>query len=211
MHSSDREARLRKAVLWLKKKDTTTQKIIQTVGPCTHKMMGTPYYVLIRSVISQQLSVKAARTMENRVKEYYGNGKQFPKPDILVKLSKPQLRKAGLSFAKIDTVKLISKAYLDGSISDRKLSKLDDQEVLELLCGIKGVGPWTAEMVLMFSLDRWDHFSYNDLILRKSIENNYGIPMNSKKEILEFTSRYSPYRTIFSWYLWRASVGVENL
>ncbi|TGK08352.1 DNA-3-methyladenine glycosylase 2 family protein [Leptospira selangorensis] len=211
MPNSDREARLRKAVLWLKKKDPTTQKIIQTVGPCTHKMMGNPYYVLIRSVISQQLSVKAARTMENRVKEYYGNGKQFPKPDILVKLSEPQLRKAGLSFAKIDTVKLISKAYLDGSISDRKLSKLDDQEVLDLLCSIKGIGPWTAEMVLMFSLDRWDHFSYNDLILRKSIENNYGIPMNSKKEILEFTSGYSPYRTIFSWYLWRASVGVENL
>ncbi|TGL63337.1 DNA-3-methyladenine glycosylase family protein [Leptospira sarikeiensis] len=211
MPSTDREARLRKAVLWLKKKDPTTKKIIQTIGPCTHKMMGKPYYVLIRSVISQQLSVKAARTMEDRVKEYYGNGKQFPKPEVFLKLSKAQLRKAGLSFAKIQTVKLISKAYLDGTISDRKLSKLDDIQVLELLCSIKGVGPWTAEMVLMSSLDRWDHFSYNDLILRKSIQNNYGISMNSKKEILEFTSGFSPYRTIFSWYLWRAWEGIQNL
>lgn len=201
----DREERLRKAVLWLKKKDPVTKQIVQSVGPCTHKPIGTPYYTLMRSVIAQQLSVKAAATMESRVIEYYGNRNRLPEPEVFLRLSEAQLRKAGLSFAKIGTVKRIAQAYEEGSISDKKLKKLEDKEVLDLLCAIKGVGPWTAEMVLMFSLDRWDHFSLNDLILRKSIETYYGIPRDSKKEILEFASGFSPYRTIFSWYLWRAS------
>ncbi|PJZ66593.1 DNA-3-methyladenine glycosylase 2 family protein [Leptospira wolffii] len=200
----DREERLRKAVLWLKKKDPITKRIVQSVGPCTHKPVGTPYYTLVRSVISQQLSVKAASTMESRVIEYYGNRNRLPEPSVFLKLSKVQMRKAGLSFAKIDTIKRIAHAYEEGHLSDKKLKKLEDKEVLELLCGIKGIGPWTAEMVLMFSLDRWDHFSLNDLILRKSIETHYGISKDSKKEILEFASGFSPYRTIFSWYLWRA-------
>ncbi len=199
----DREARLRKAVLWLKKKDPKIKRIIEVVGPCTLKMMGSPYRVLIRAVIGQQLSVKAAETMENRVIEYYGNGKRFPEPEIFLGLSETKLRKAGLSFAKIRTVKGIAKAYQDGTLSDRKLKNLGDQEVLDLLCSFKGVGPWTAEMVLMFSLDRWDHFSLNDLILRKAIQRIYGIDQDSKKEILEFTAGFSPYRTIFCWYLWR--------
>ncbi|TGK07447.1 DNA-3-methyladenine glycosylase 2 family protein [Leptospira semungkisensis] len=199
----DRDARLRKAVLWLKKKDPKLKQIIEKVGPCTLEMMGKPYPVLLRAVISQQLSGKAAATMEARVKEYYGNGKKFPDPKILSALSVPKLRKAGLSVAKSETLKRIANAYLDGTISDHKLSKLNDQEVLDLLCSLKGVGPWTAEMVLMFSLDRWDHFSLNDLILRKAIQRNYGIHENSKKEILEFTAEFSPYRTILSWYLWR--------
>ncbi|PKA17355.1 DNA-3-methyladenine glycosylase family protein [Leptospira haakeii] len=199
----DREARLRKAVLWLKKKDPKLKHIIENVGPCTLEMMGKPYAVLLRAVISQQLSGKAAATMEARVKEYYGNGKKFPDPKILAGLSVAKLRKAGLSVAKSETIKRIAEAYLDGTISDRKLVKLNDQEVLELLCSLKGVGPWTAEMVLMFSLDRWDHFSLNDLILRKAIQRNFGIDENSKKEILKFTAGFSPYRTILSWYLWR--------
>ncbi|TGK01373.1 DNA-3-methyladenine glycosylase 2 family protein [Leptospira langatensis] len=199
----DRDARLRKAVLWLKKKDPKLKRIIERVGPCTLTMMGRPYPVLLRAVISQQLSNKAAATMMDRVKEYYGNGKNFPDAKTLAGLSVVKLRKAGLSVAKSETLRRIANAYLDGSISDRKLSKLQDQEVLDLLCGIKGIGPWTAEMVLMFSLDRWDHFSLNDLILRKGIQRNYGIDENSKKEILEFTAGFSPYRTIVCWYLWR--------
>ncbi|EQA35117.1 base excision DNA repair protein, HhH-GPD family [Leptospira inadai serovar Lyme str. 10] len=206
----DREVRLRKAESWLRRKDPVMRKLITGIGPCTLKMVGSPYHVLIKSVISQQLSVKAAATMENRVIERFGSRKRFPEPNRLLGLSAEELRSAGLSFAKVATVRRIATAYDSGEITDRKLRKLEDEKVLEFLCSIKGVGPWTAEMVLMFALDRWDHFSLNDLILRKSIERHFGIHRNSKKEILALAGRFSPYRTIFSWYLWRDADGGEG-
>ncbi len=112
------------------------------------------------------------------------------------------MRKIGDSQAKTETIKRIAEAYLKRSITDSKLHKLEDSDVLKLLCSIKGVGPWTAVMVLNFALDRWDHFSINDLILRKSVEKHYGISKDNKKEIQHFLNTYSPYSTILSWYLW---------
>lgn len=176
-----REVRLKKASNWLRKKDPITKKLVDSIGPCKLKTIGTPYQVLIKSVLGQQLSVKVALTFERRLISLAGS-KKIPSPEQILKIPNDEMRKIGVSQAKTETIKRIAEAYLKRSITDSKLRKLEDSDVLKLLCSIKGVGPWTAEMVLIFALDRWDHFSINDLILRKSVEKHYGISKDNKKE-----------------------------
>ncbi|AAN47480.1 DNA-3-methyladenine glycosylase family protein [Leptospira interrogans] len=205
----NREVRLKKASSWLRKKDPITKKLIDSIGLCKLKTIGTPYQVLIKSVLGQQLSVKVALTFERRLISLVGS-KKIPSPEQILKIPNDEMRKIGVSQAKTETIKRIAEAYLKRSITDSKLHKLEDSDVLKLLCSIKGVGPWTAEMVLIFALDRWDHFSINDLILRKSVEKHYGISKDNKKEIQLFLNTYSPYRTILSWYLWADIDGGEG-
>ncbi|WP_425460707.1 DNA-3-methyladenine glycosylase family protein [Leptospira gomenensis] len=200
---------MKKATSWLRKKDPITRKLIDSVGPCGLKTIGAPYQVLIKSVLGQQLSVKVALTFERRLIALAGT-KKIPSPDQIVKIPNSELRKIGVSQAKTETVKRVAEAYQVGLLSDSKLRKSDDLAVMELLCSLKGVGPWTAEMVLIFALDRWDHFSINDLILRKAVEKHYGILKDDKKEIQEFLKSFSPYRTVLSWYLWADVDGGEG-
>ncbi|RHX85254.1 DNA-3-methyladenine glycosylase family protein [Leptospira stimsonii] len=205
----DRDFRLKKAILWLRKKDSVTKTLIDSVGPCNLKTIGSPYQVLIKSVLGQQLSTKVALTFERRLIAL-AETKKIPSPERVLRIPNEDLRKIGVSQAKTETIKRVAEAYQSRIISDSKLHKLEDKNVLELLCSLKGVGPWTAEMVLIFALDRWDHFSINDLILRKSVEKHYGISKDNKKEIQEFLKSFSPYRTILSWYLWADVDGGEG-
>lgn len=205
----DRDFRLKKAILWLRKKDSVTKTLIDSVGPCNLKTIGSPYQVLIKSVLGQQLSTKVALTFERRLIAL-AETKKIPSPERVLRIPNEDLRKIGVSQAKTETIKRVAEAYQSRIISDSKLHKLEDTNVLELLCSLKGVGPWTAEMVLIFALDRWDHFSINDLILRKSVEKHYGISKDNKKEIQEFLKSFSPYRTILSWYLWADVDGGEG-
>lgn len=207
--NDDREVRLKKATDWLRKKDSITKKLIDGVGPCKLQTIGSPYQVLIKSVLGQQLSTKVALTFERRLIALAG-GRKIPSPEQILEIPNSKMRGIGVSQAKTETIKRIAEAYSDRAITDSKLRKLEDLNVLELLCSLKGVGPWTAEMVLIFALDRWDHFSINDLILRKSVEKHYGISKDDKKEILHFLKNYSPYRTILSWYLWADVDGGEG-
>ncbi|EMF81923.1 base excision DNA repair protein, HhH-GPD family [Leptospira weilii serovar Topaz str. LT2116] len=205
----DRNIRLRKASDWLRKKDPITKKLIDSIGPCKLQTIGSPYQVLIKSVLGQQLSVKVALTFERRLISLAGS-KKIPSPDQILTIPNGKLKEIGVSQAKTETIKRIAEAYLNRVISDSKLRKSEDSDVLNLLCSLKGVGPWTAEMVLIFALDRWDHFSINDLILRKSVEKHYGISKDNKKEIQNFLMSYSPFRTILSWYLWADIDGGEG-
>ncbi|MDI7225349.1 DNA-3-methyladenine glycosylase family protein [Leptospira santarosai] len=207
--AEDRDIRLRKASDWLRKKDPITQKLIDSVGPCKLRTIGTPYQVLIKSVLGQQLSVKVALTFERRLISLAGSRK-IPPPNRILTIPNGKLKEIGVSRAKTETIKRIAEAYSIRNITDSKLRKLEDSDVLNLLCSFKGVGPWTAEMVLIFALDRWDHFSINDLILRKSVEKHYGISKDNKKEIQRFLTGYSPFRTILSWYLWADVDGGEG-
>ncbi|RHX95248.1 DNA-3-methyladenine glycosylase 2 family protein [Leptospira yasudae] len=207
--SEDRKVRLQKATDWLRKQDSVTKKLIDGVGPCQLRTIGTPYQVLIKSVLGQQLSTKVALTFERRLIALAG-GRKLPAPERILEIPNTALRKIGVSQAKTETIKRVAESYSSKEITDTKLRKLDDSNVLDLLCSLKGVGPWTAEMVLIFALDRWDHFSINDLILRKSVEKHYGISKDNKKEIIHFLKKYSPYRTILSWYLWADVDGGEG-
>ncbi|WP_061248255.1 DNA-3-methyladenine glycosylase family protein [Leptospira alstonii] len=205
----DRDVRLKKASDWLRKKDPVTKRLIDHVGPCKLRTIGTPYQVLIKSVLGQQLSVKVALTFERRLIAL-AESKKIPSPEQILRIPTSDMRKIGVSQAKTETIQRIAEAYSKRNITDSKLRKLEDSDVLNLLCSLKGVGPWTAEMVLIFALDRWDHFSINDLILRKSVEKHYGISKDNKKEIQHFLKSYSPFRTILSWYLWADLDGGEG-
>ncbi|TGK10783.1 DNA-3-methyladenine glycosylase family protein [Leptospira kmetyi] len=205
----ERDILLKKATDWLRKKDPITKRLIDGVGPCKLQTIGSPYQVLIKSVLGQQLSTKVALTFERRLIALAG-GRKIPSPKQILEIPNSKMREIGVSQAKTETIKRVAEAYNDRAITDSKLRKLEDLNVLELLCSLKGVGPWTAEMVLIFALDRWDHFSINDLILRKSVEKHYGISKDNKKEIIQFLKNYSPYRTILSWYLWADVDGGEG-
>ncbi|XDD50639.1 DNA-3-methyladenine glycosylase [Leptospira sp. WS92.C1] len=207
--SEDRTARLKKASDWLRKKDPITKALIDGVGPCRLETIGTPYQVLIKSVLGQQLSVKVALTFEKRLIAL-AQSKKIPSADQILAIPNSKLRKIGISQAKTETIKRIAEAYKNRDISDSKLYRLEDADILNLLCSLKGIGPWTAEMVLIFALDRWDHFSINDLILRKSVEKHYGISKDNKKGIEIFLKQFSPFRTILSWYLWADVDGGEG-
>ncbi len=160
------------------------------------------YFIdLIESIIGQQLSGKAADTIFGRFK------KLFPKekitPDYLLKIPDQKIRDAGLSFSKIKYIKGIAMAVKEKEVDLTKLEKLSDEEVIKELVKLKGVGEWTAEMFLMFSLLRADIFSAGDLGLQNAIIKIYGLKNKpTKQELLEISKKWSPHRTTASRYLW---------
>lgn len=162
------------------------------------------YFIdLVESIVGQQLSGKAADTIFGRFK------KLFPKEQItakeLIKIPDQKIREAGLSFSKINYVKGIAQAVIDKQLHLDKLESMSDQEVIETLTKLKGVGEWTAEMFLMFSLLRTDIFSAGDLGLQNAIIKLYGLKEKpSKQELLKISAKWSPHRTLASRYLWQS-------
>lgn len=156
---------------------------------------------LIESVISQQLSVKASDTIFGRFKALFKT-KTFPKPQEVLTMEDETLRSAGISYGKISYIKAIAKAFEGKQLDHNKLAQLSDEEVIVELTKIKGIGRWTAEMTLIFTLNRPDIFSLGDLGLRNAITKLYGI--TDKKEMLALSERWKPHRSTASWYLWRS-------
>ncbi len=156
---------------------------------------------LVRTVISQQLGTAAARSIFVRVKETCG--KRLT-PESVLKVRSAALRKAGLSGAKIQTLKAISSAVQNKKLDLLALKKVPETEVSHMLMGIWGLGPWSAEMFLMFALGRSDVFSAGDLGLVRAIEAIYGLPKGaSRASLLAIAEKWSPYRTYASLLLWR--------
>lgn len=156
---------------------------------------------LAGSIVSQQLSTKAADTIWERLKVACGGAVT---PEGIRKLRAPTLRKAGLSAAKIKTLKELSVAILTGKLDLPSLKHVPEEEAVAELSTIWGIGRWTAEMFLMFALEREDVFSPGDLGLIRSMEKLYGIPQNSKPQVYEAIAvAWSPHRTFASLILWR--------
>lgn len=162
------------------------------------------YFVdLVDSIISQQLSGKAAATIFGRFKKLFKNG--HITPSELVKLEDQTIRDAGISFSKIKYIKGVAKEIVDGKLDLNKLEKLNDGEVIEELVKLKGVGIWTAEMFLMFTLLREDIFSAGDLGLQNAIIRLYKLKNKpSREELIKLSSKWSPYRTTASRILWKS-------
>jgi DNA-3-methyladenine glycosylase II len=156
---------------------------------------------LIKSIISQQLSVKAADTIYNRFIELFG-GKSFPKARQIVDMEDEKIRAAGLSFSKIKYVKSVANAFISDLIDIEKIRKQSDEEVIAELIQIKGVGRWTAEMILIFALQRPDVFSIGDLGIRNAITKLYGI--TDQDEMIHLAEKWKPNRSTACWYLWRS-------
>lgn len=157
---------------------------------------------LCESIASQQLSVKASDTIFKRFKALFPNSEVTPKP--ILQFTIEEMRAVGLSNAKANYIKDLAQRVVDGLVELEKFDGFSNQQVIDELVAVKGIGPWTAEMYLMFTLARPDVFSLGDLGLRNAIKKLYGIETNSKAEILRLSEKWKPYRTYACRILWRS-------
>jgi DNA-3-methyladenine glycosylase II len=164
-----------------------------------------PYEALLESIAYQSISGKAAATIFGRVKALGSNGRA-PSPQEMLKLRKPALRKAGLSGAKVLAMKDLAQKTIDGIVPTlEEAQRLSDEELVERLVSVRGIGAWTVEMFLIFNLGRPDVLPIHDLGVKKGWSVTYGKKhMPKPKELLAFGEQWRPYRTVASWYMWRA-------
>jgi len=167
--------------------------------------LDSPYEVLLKAITYQSISGKAAATIFGRVKALSDNDRA-PSPEQMLNLRKPALRKAGLSGAKILAMKDLAKKTIEGVVPTlEQAQSLSDEELVERLVSVRGIGAWTVEMFLIFRLGRPDVLPIHDLGVRKGWAITYGKKhMPTPKELLKFGERWRPYRTVASWYMWRA-------
>lgn len=197
---------------FLARRDPVMKKLIATYKPCT--LIGAqrdPFHVLCTSIISQQLSVKAADTIQKRVMIQVG-AKKYLKPPHVIASEHDALRACGLSHAKARWLRTLSEQVHEGTFSFAKLKRMDDAAAIEALDALPGIGRWTAEMYLIFAMHRLDIFAMGDVGLRRSINKLYnkGKPLDDD-ETLAITDRWAPYRSVASWYLWRVIDGdIQN-
>lgn len=194
------------AIKHLCRTDKSLARLIKKVGPCTMKLRRrTPFIALVSAVTYQQLNGTAARTILKRVLALYP-GKRFPSPEDILATPDEQLRAAGLSRAKTAAIKDIAAKTVAGIVPGaRAIAKLSNEEIIERLTIVRGVGPWTVEMFLMFTLGRLDVLPATDYGVRKGFAVTFGLKdLPTPKELLAYGERWRPHRTTASWYLWRA-------
>ena len=191
----------------LSRADRKLARVIGRVGCFPTKKLKSqpPFASLLQAIVYQQLAGKAAATIFGRVKALGASG--FPTPEEILSLDKTRLRGAGLSRQKIAAVKDLAAKTLDGTVPPlAKLRRMSDEEILERLTQVHGIGEWSVQMFLMFRLGRPDVLPIHDLGIRKGFQIVYGHEDVPKPlVILEYGERWRPYRSIASWYLWRAA------
>ena len=197
-----------RALQHLAANDKTLALIIAKTGSCRLRpdRKQSPFEALVEAVCHQQLTGKAAQTILGRIKAIHPH-RAFPTPDDLLGTHDDTLRAAGLSRAKVAAVKDISAKTLDGVVPDPEtLAKLDDAEIIERLTTIRGVGQWTVEMLLIFKLGRMDVLPVDDFGVRKGFMLTYRKRDLPKPAVLlKHGERWRPYRSVASWYMWRAA------
>ena len=186
--------------------DKILARLIKKVGPCTLKpKRRQPFQALVTAVTHQQLNGTAAMTILKRVIAIYP-GKHFPTPADVLATPDERLRAAGLSRAKTAAIKDLADKTLSGVVPTlRAVSKMSDAELIERITSVRGVGPWTVEMLLMFTLGRPDVLPATDFGVRKGFAVTYGLAELPKpKDLLAHGELWRPHRTTAAWYLWRA-------
>jgi DNA-3-methyladenine glycosylase II len=195
------------AIEHLSRADKILARLIKKVGPCTLKPHNrrTPFVALVTAVTHQQLNGTAAQTILKRFLALYP-GKRFPLPEDVLATPDDRMRTAGLSRAKVAAIKDIAAKTVEGIVpGSRAITKLSDAEIIERLTSVRGVGPWTVEMLLMFTLGRPDVLPATDYGVRKGFAVTFGWKdLPTPKELLEYGERWRPHRTTAAWYLWRA-------
>lgn len=204
------------AMVHLRQVDTIMGDLIQKAGPFTLKLDRNRFGMLIRSILSQQISTKAARAIRLRLDELLLPDKLSAQ--AIANVTDEQLRSVGLSAQKVSYVRDLSSRVLDNRLQLDRIGRLSDEAAIEHLIQVHGIGRWTAQMFLIFSLGRLDVFPHDDLIVRSSIRELYGLAaMPDKRTSHEIAQSWSPYRSVASWYCWRlidvkkaASVDASN-
>ena len=195
----------RTSVLHLKRADPVLAGIITRVGPCRFKprAQGTHFHALLRSIVYQQLSGKAASTILRRVLELYGS--RYPRPAELLATPEESLRAAGLSRQKLAYLRDLATRVETGEVPLARVGRLPDEEVIAHLTRVSGIGRWTAQMFLMFRLGRPDVLPELDLGIQNAIQRAYDLPKRPvPAEVLQIGASWRPHATIASWYLWRS-------
>jgi DNA-3-methyladenine glycosylase II len=193
------------AVEHLRRADPVLREVIDRVGPIELTTEPDLWWSLVDSIMSQQLSVKAASTIIGRLAALGASGR--PTPAEMLALDDDALRAAGLSRAKVRYVKDLAARWLDGSLDHARIPAMTDEEVIAELTRVKGIGTWTAEMILIFTLGRPDVLPVDDLAIRVAAQQLYGLADRpGRDELLRIGESWRPWRTLASRYLWR-SVG----
>jgi DNA-3-methyladenine glycosylase II len=193
---------MKKAVDHLRESDPVLASIIQRVGACQITYREPTFEALARSIVFQQLSTKAARTIYGRLEEAAGGRIT---PEAIQNLSLGEMRRAGLSKQKIGYIRDLAEHALSGKVDFARLPAMSDEEVIVALTDIKGVGVWTAHMFLIFALRRPNVLAVGDLGVRSAIKRHYKKRLLPKPEHIEkLAANWSPYCSIACWYLWRS-------
>lgn len=195
----------RKALNHLKQCDPVMAQLIADVGPLRYevKSFGTHFDALTRSIIFQQLSTKAAGTIHGRFLDLFEN--RHATPDALLQIPETQLRSVGLSRQKTSYLRDLAARVHAGDLPLDHLDTLPDQDIIDYLTQVKGIGVWTAQMFLMFRLGRLDVLPDLDLGIRNAVKKAYrvrGVP--TPKRIAKIGQPWRPYASIACWYLWRS-------
>ena len=208
-------AKARKA---LAASDPTMATLIERIGPIdiatrlSRRKEERPvdaYGALLRAIVGQQLSTKAARTIYLRVVDLFGG--TTPSPEQLLEASEEDLRACGLSGRKTEYVRDLASHVISGELELDRLEELGDEEVIEEIVAVRGLGQWTAEMFLLFHLERPDVLSGGDLGIRKAIQIEYGLEeMPPPKQVIEIGEPWRPHRSLASLYLWESLAAVPG-
>lgn len=190
-----------KEVEYLKEKDPILAAAIDKIGMVKRELDTDVFSSLISSIISQQISTKAAVTVKNRLIESIGE----LRPENINTLDVEDIQKCGMSMRKANYIKGIADAAISKEVDFDHLHKLSDEEVIKELVSLKGVGEWTAEMLLIHSLERPNILSFKDLGIRRGIMKLYSLEEITKEKFEILRERYSPYCTVASLYLWEIS------
>ncbi|WP_130899302.1 DNA-3-methyladenine glycosylase [Pseudomonas sp. Sample_11] len=188
--------------------DTDWQRHISAVGPCLHQPHPArdPYESLVRAIAYQQLHAKAGDAILGRLVGLFP-GQVFPRPEQILATEVEQLRACGFSASKIATIQGIAQATLDGVVPDYPTARaMDDETLIERLTSLRGVGRWTVEMLLIYSLERMDILPADDFGVREGYRRLKGLEVQpTRKQMIEIGQAWKPYRTVAAWYLWRVA------
>ena len=194
-----------KEIEYLKSRDKKLSASIDRIGMIEREITPEPFHALVSSVVSQQISNKAAETVWKRLSNLLGS----ITPESISKVSQAEIQSCGMTIRKAGYIKGIADAAISGEINFETLHALTDGEIIKKLSALNGVGVWTAEMLLIFSLCRPNIVSYGDLAIRRGMMNLYNLKDLPKEKFARYIKRYSPYGSVASFYLWELSLQTD--
>jgi len=194
---------MRKALLHLKKADPVLAGLIDRIGPYAIEYLEPGYESLAKAIIYQQLSGKVAATIFSRLAAATADGRFMP--EAALKLSAARMRELGLSKQKVAYLKDLAERTLSGELDFAALKRLPDRLVYRRLTALKGIGPWTVQMFLIFALRRRNVLPAADLGIRAAVKQAYGLAeLPTPAQVEELARKWHPYCTLAAWYLWRS-------
>jgi DNA-3-methyladenine glycosylase II len=200
---NDLTAAFRKAQRHLVRRDPIFKTLIAAVGPCTLQPDGDGYRMLVRAIIAQLISTKAARSIFARVEGVLGSSGLTPQAVLAV--DEQQLRGAGLSANKVRALRDLAERIAGGVLPLDQLPERTDEEVIDHLVAVRGIGTWTAQMYLIFCLGRLDVLPVDDFGLRAGVRDQYGLEaLPGRKDLVARAEPWRPYRSVATWYFWRS-------